>query len=139
MLAGAQRGDGEFGMRVRRRADVNQLNGRISEHLGEAAGGLHLGHVELERFGGAHVADDFGEIAVEIAPAGIAKSGDAVAVDLPISLEMRRGHETETDDADADRIVECGVRSAGWHKEGVRIAVFSANGEIRSAPTAARP
>ena len=116
MLAGAQRGDGEFGMRVRRRADVNQLNGRISEHLGQAAVDLHLGHVELERLGGAHVAADFGEIAVEVAPAGIAKSGDAVAVDLTISLEVRRGHETEADDADADRIAECGVRSAGWHR-----------------------
>src|SRR2546430_17340853 len=116
MLAGAQCGDGEFGMRVRRRADVNQVNGRISEHLGEVAVGLHPGHVELERLGGAHVAADFGEIAVEIATAGIAKSGDAVAVNLAISLEVRCGHETEADEADADRIGEWGVWSAGWHR-----------------------
>ena len=58
MLPGFERGDGQFGMGVRRRTDIHELNGGIAQQVGEVSIWLHSCHVESERFGRADVAGD---------------------------------------------------------------------------------
>src|SRR6185312_95932 len=60
------------------------------------------------------VARHLREIAVEIAPARIAKGGDAVAVDLAIRLQMRGSHEPKPNDADSDRTIRRKLVHASW-------------------------
>jgi len=104
VLAGFKRGDGKFGMRLRRRANIDHLNRGICEEVGEVAISLHLGHVEFERFARPNVTRDRGKIAVEIAAAGIAEGGDAAGVDSTVGPEVRGGHEAKADNSHPDRL-----------------------------------
>src|SRR6266550_2699270 len=104
MLAGFERGNGKFWMRMSRRADIDHLYRGIGEQVGEIAISLHLGHVQFERCARPTVARDRGKIAVEIAAAGIAEGGDAAGVDLTVGFEVRGGHEAKADNPHPDRL-----------------------------------
>src|SRR3989442_1266163 len=115
MLACPERGDGQLRMCVGGRADVHKLNCRVGEQLGEVVIGFDSRHVELGRFGGTGVAADLREIAVEVASTRIADGDNAIAINLAIRLEVRGGHETEADEADADRTVHGGWLRVDGH------------------------
>lgn len=102
VLAGFQCRDGLFWMSQSRGADVDGVDVWIREHFGEVAVGADLRHVEFERFLGADISGDVGEVTVETASTGTAQGGDANAFYLAIRFDVRGGHEAEPDDADVD-------------------------------------
>jgi hypothetical protein len=95
MLARFQRGDRKFHVRIRRRTDVNNLNIRISEQVGEILRGFDSHHVQFKRLIGADIPCDAGKVAVEMPPAWIAQSRNAHVRHVAIRLDVRHPHEAE--------------------------------------------
>jgi hypothetical protein len=74
---------------------------------GEVAAGIDLAHVELQRWFATGMADDLGEVSVQVATAWVANRGDPITFDSPVRFQMRCRHETEADDANTYLIIAC--------------------------------
>src|SRR5206468_3544593 len=102
MFAGPQRGEGELMVGASRRADVDQVDVRVGQQVRKQFRGPDALHIQLERFVRTDVAADLRKIAIQMTAARIAESGHARALHLAISLDVRGGHEAETDNANVD-------------------------------------
>ena len=103
VLAGLQRGDGQFNVGLRRRGDVHDVDRRIGQEFGNIPVGADLCHVEPHAIGVAHVAADPGEVAVKIAAAGVANGSHRGARHVGQCLNVGRGHEAQTQESELQR------------------------------------
>ena len=81
-LPAFRRRDGKLMMLRGWNAEVDEIHPWIGQEVLEFRIGLHLGHVELERFATADVANDTGKVAINRQAHGIADGGHAGAGDV---------------------------------------------------------
>src|SRR6266576_2541797 len=89
-------------VRPRRRANIDQVDLRRSQQIGDVSRRADTLHVELHWLVVADVAGDLREVAVKMPSTWVAESRDAGALDLAVSLEVSRRHESEADDSDVN-------------------------------------